>query len=181
VNAGVRHLAQPALDRQVRSLPIDDQAFLGQSAGKRNPEALPQITDEPLHLALGLRPIRRTQPQPETAMPGKVEKARMEAVSTATIAVPLHDNRPHVVVQHLVRHPAKGEKRVIVRLDQRLDPLVGDELDIGGAAPTQGRHKHRKPVAASPNDRPVDLHLLARPGLKTDDGSSSFLWLERGH
>ena len=58
-------------------------------AGERNPEALPQIADEPLHFALGLRPIWRAQPRLETTMPGKVEKARIEAVSTATMVVPL--------------------------------------------------------------------------------------------
>jgi hypothetical protein len=42
----VRHLGQPPLDRQVRRFTTDDQAFLGQSAGQRNPEACPQITDK---------------------------------------------------------------------------------------------------------------------------------------
>ena len=71
VNATVRYLTEPALDCQVGCLTIDDQAFLGQSARQRNPEALAQITDEPLHFALGLRPIRRAQPRPETTMPAK--------------------------------------------------------------------------------------------------------------
>ena len=92
----------------------------------------------------------------------------MEAVSAATIAVPLQDNRSHIVVEHLVRHAAKGEKGVLVGLDQRLDPLVGDELDIGGPAPAQRRDEYREPVAAAPNDRPVHLHLLAWAGLEPD-------------
>src|SRR5207247_6193334 len=119
-------------------------------------EALPQIADKPLHFALGLRPIWRTQPRLEATMPGKVEKARMEAVPTATIAMPFQHNRAHIVVEHLVRRPAEREKGVLMRLDQCLDPLVGDELDIGGPAPAQDRHKHRKPVTAASNDRPVD-------------------------
>jgi hypothetical protein len=110
-------------------------------------------------------------------MPGKVEKARMEAMSTATIAMPFQHNRAHIVVEHLVRRPAEREKGVLVRLDQGLDPLIGDELDIGGPAPAQGRHKHRKPITAAPNHRPVDLHLFARPGLKTDYRSGCFVRL----
>ena len=47
-------------------------------------------------------------------MPGKVEKARIEAVSTATIAVPLQDDHAHIVVEHLVRHVGEIENRVLV-------------------------------------------------------------------
>ena len=68
VNARVRDLAKPALNRQVGGLAIDDQTILSQPAGKRNPEALPQITNEPLDFAFGLGPIGRTQPWPETTM-----------------------------------------------------------------------------------------------------------------
>ncbi len=75
-------------------------------------------------------------------MPGKVEEAWIEAVSTHTIAMPLQHNRAHIVVQHLVRRTAKREKGVLVRLDQGLDPFVGDKLDAGGPAPSQGRDKH---------------------------------------
>ena len=102
-------------------------------------------------------------------MPGKVKKSRMEAVLAATIAVPLQDNRAHIVVQHFLWRPAKRQKGVLMCLDQGLDPLVGDKLHIGGPAPPQGRDKHREPIAAAPNDRPVDLHLFTPPGLETDD------------
>jgi hypothetical protein len=110
---------------------------------------------------------------------GEVEKAGMEAVSTATVAVPLDDDRAHIVVQHLARHAAKREERVLVRLDQRFDPLVGDELDIGGPAPAQRRHEHREPVCAAPDDRPVHLHLFARLGLEADDGRGRLLGPQR--
>jgi hypothetical protein len=40
VKASVRYLAQPAFDRQIGRLPVDNQTILGQSAGKRNPEAI---------------------------------------------------------------------------------------------------------------------------------------------
>src|SRR5438067_7459824 len=50
------------------------------------------------------------QPRLETTMPGKVEEAWIEPVSTHTIAMPLQDNRAHIVVQHIVRRAAKREK-----------------------------------------------------------------------
>jgi hypothetical protein len=60
-----------------------------------------------------------------------------------------------------LKRPAERHKRFLVRLDQHLHSLVLDKLDIRGAAPAQGRDKHREPVAAAPNNRPVDLHLFA--------------------
>ncbi len=50
--------------------------------------------------------------------------------------------------------------------DQRLEALVGDELEVGRPAPAQGRHEHREPVGPAPHHRPVDLHLLARRRLE---------------
>src|SRR5271166_3814919 len=105
----------------------------------------------------------------------KIEKPRMKTVPTTTIAVPLQHNRPHIVVQHLTRRAAKAEKGVLMRLDQGLDPLVEDKLDIGRSAPAQRRHKYRQPVAAAPNDRPVDLHLFAGSGLKANNRSCRLL------
>src|SRR5262249_58971500 len=102
-------------------------------------------------------------------MPSKVEKPRVKTVSAMAVTVSLQHNRAHVVVQHLARRPAERQKRVLVRLDHRFDPLITDKLDIGCAAPSQGRDKHRYPVAATPDNRPVDLHLFARCGLETDD------------
>ena len=114
-------------------------------------------------------------------MAGEVEKAGMETVSTATIAVPLQHDGAHVVVQHLARRAAERQKGVLVRLDQRLDPLVGDELDIGGPAPAERRDKYRKPVLAAPDDRPVDLHLFAWRGLEPDHRLGRLLRPQRRH
>jgi hypothetical protein len=82
-------------------------------------------------------------------MPGEVEKPGMKPVSAAAVAVALDHHGAHVVVQHLLLHAAKRQERVLVRRDQRLDPLVGDEFDISRAAPPQRRHKHQQPVAAA--------------------------------
>ena len=53
-------------------------------------------------------------------MAGEVEKAGMEAVPAAAIAVPLQHDGAHIVVQHLARRAAERQKGVLVRLDQRL-------------------------------------------------------------
>ena len=64
--------------------------------------------------------------------------------------------------------------------DQRLDPLVADELDIAArlqpsvATNTESRSAPRR------IDRPVHLHLLARRGLEADDRRRSRHRLERG-
>jgi hypothetical protein len=69
---------------------------------------------------------------------------RMKAVSAAAITVPLQHHRAHVVIQHLARRAAERQKGVLVRLNQRFDPLVADKLDISGPAPPQGRNKTPK-------------------------------------
>src|SRR5215469_9966350 len=92
----------------------------------------------------------------------------MKTVTTATVAVPLQHDGAHIVVEHLTRRAAECQKGILVRLDQRLNPLIGDELDIARPAPAQSGDKHRKPLAAAPNDCPVHLHLLAGLGLKPD-------------
>ena len=82
--------------------------------------------------------------------------------------MPLQNDRAHIVVQHLARRAAKRQKGVLVRLDQGFHPLVGDELDIGRAAPAEGGDKHRKPVLTAADHRPVYLQLLTPLGLKPD-------------
>jgi hypothetical protein len=110
------------------------------------------------------------EPRPEAAVPGEVEEAGVEAVQPAPVAVPLGHDGAHVVVQHLARHAAEGEEGVLVTRQQRLQPLVGDELGVGRAAPAQRRHEHRQPLRPAPDGRPVHLHLLAGRGLEARHG-----------
>jgi hypothetical protein len=119
---------------------------------------------------------QKTVPRLKATMPRKVEKARMKAMAAAAMAVPLQHHGAHIVVQHLARRAAECQKRVLVRLDRRFDPLVA--WRPGSIA---GRDKYRKPVAAAPDNRPVDLHLFARRGLESDERRRRPLRHERGH
>src|SRR5580698_4846945 len=122
VHTNIRHLTQPTPHRQIRRLAVDDQALLSQPARQRHVKALTQIADEPLHLAFGLRPVRCAQAQPEAAVTSKVKEAGMKAMPAAAVAMPLQHDGAHVVVQHLARYATEGEERVLMRLDQCLDP-----------------------------------------------------------
>ena len=53
------------------------------------------------------------------------------------VAIPRGHHRAHVVVEHLARDAAEEVKGALVATEQRLHPLVGDELDEGRPAPTQ--------------------------------------------
>src|SRR4051794_27072994 len=180
MNALVGHLAQPTSHRDVGAFAVDREPLLGQAAGQGNIEAAAQIADEALHLALGLGPVRLTQPGRKAAMAGKIEKAGMEAVLPAPVAVALGNNRAHIVVEDLTRNPAKSQKGVLVGGNQRLDPLVADKLNISRPTPTERRHEHRKPIGTAPDHRPVRLHLFARRGLEADDRRRSRHRLEGG-
>ncbi len=94
-------------------------------------------------------------------MAGEVETAGMKAVSTTTIAVPLQHHGAHVAAQHLARRAGERQKRILVRLDQRLDPLIGNELEVSRPAPAERRDEYQKPVIAASDNRPVHRHLLA--------------------
>ena len=58
----------------------------------------------------------------------------MEAMHANPISVPLDNDCLHVVVEDLDRYTPKGQERGLVAADQRLDPLIVAELDIGLAA-----------------------------------------------
>ena len=74
--------------------------------------------------------------QPKSGLPvaplGKLSIPSRIGASAAAIQ---HDGA-RVAVQHLAWHAAECQEGVAVRLDQGLNPLVGDELDKGGAAPS---------------------------------------------
>src|SRR6185312_3393210 len=127
-----------------------------------------QITDEALNLAFGLRPVRLAQARQESGVAGVIEESSMEAMDAAPIGVPLDHDRAHIVVEHLNRDPAKRHQGVLMNPDQRLDALVVTELDIGRSAPTHCRDEHLELVGATPNSRPVRLHLMTGLSLEPD-------------
>ena len=105
----------------------------------------------------------------------EVEEGAVVAMQPRAVAIPIGHHRPHVVVQHLARHAAEVVKRALVTAEQRLQPLIGDELNVSRPAPSQRRDEHRQPVRAAPDGREVDLHLAPWFGLEPNQR----LWL--GH
>lgn len=143
VHARVRDLAKPPRNCSIRRLFVGFQASLSHRRNKRNPEAALQIADEAFDLALRLRAIWLTQSWQESRVPRIIEEPRMEAMHANPISVPLDNDCLHVVVEDLDRYTPKGQERGLVAADQRLDPLVVAELDIGLAAPPQRRNEER--------------------------------------
>jgi hypothetical protein len=87
----------------------------------------------------------------------EVEKGAVVTRQPRSVAIAIGHHRPHVVVEHLARHPAEVVERALVAAERRLHPLVGDELDVAGAAPAKRRDEHREPIASAP-----DGHEFAR-------------------
>src|SRR6516164_6287263 len=143
VHARVRDLAKPPRNCSIRRVLVGFQASRSHRRNKRNPEAALQIADEAFYLAFRLRAIWLTQSRQESCVPRIIEESRMEAMHAKPISVPLDNDSFHVVVEDLDRHAPKGEERGLVTADQRLDPLVVAELDIGLAAPPKRRNEER--------------------------------------
>jgi len=53
-----------------------------------------------------------------------------------------------------------------------LQPLIGDEFDVGCSAPSERRDEHRQPVVPAPDSREVNLHLTPWVGLERRDGGT---------
>jgi len=61
----------------------------------------------------------------------EVEEGAVIAMQPRPVAIPIAYHRAHVVVQHLARNPAEEVKRALMTAEQRLQPLIGYEFDIG--------------------------------------------------
>src|SRR5260221_12596622 len=89
----------------------------------------------------------------------KVEEAAVIGMHPRSVAIPIGHYRAHVVVQHLARNPAEEVKRSLVTAEQRLQPLIGDELDVRRPTPSQGGDEHHQPIAPAPDGPEISLHL----------------------
>jgi len=85
------------------------------------------------------------------------------------------------VVQNAFGHPAKCLEGMLVASHQRLHFHVGDELDVAGAAESQGCAEGMQGVGALPELHPVHLQLLAGFGLETHHRVGRRLRFERAH
>ena len=105
---------------------------------------------------------------------GEVAEPWLQPMLARAIGVATDHHRAHVVVQHLVRRAAEERKRRLVAGHQRLQPLVGDELNIGHPAVTQHSNEHRQRIRAAAHNSPVDLHLPTRRGLEPNNRVGHF-------
>ena len=175
----VGDLAQPGSDSRVGRIAIDLESFGTELAGQRHVKARAQVADEALDLALGLGPIGPAQPRHEAVMMREVEEGAVIAMQPRPVAIPIGHHRAHVVVQHLARNPAEEVKGALMAAEQRLQPLIGDELDVGRPAPSQRRDEHREPVAPAPDGREVSLHLAPWFGLEPNQRLRLGHWSQR--
>ena len=105
--------------------------------------SIPAFARTSFAFCCAIRAAQTAQTRQKTGMTGIVEKAGMEAAPACAIGVPFQNHRLHIIVQHLVRHAAKGRKGVLMTLDESLEALVLAKLDISCPAPTQRCHKDR--------------------------------------
>ncbi len=77
---------------------------------------------------------RLTQARQKAGVARIIKEPGMEPVNAPAIGVPLDDNRSHVVLENLARYAAESQKCILVAPDQRLDPFIVAEFDIGGPA-----------------------------------------------
>ena len=69
----------------------------------------------------------------------EVEEGAVVTMQPWAVLIAIGHDRAHVVVQHFARHPAEEVERTLVATEQRLQPLIGYELDVARPAPAQRR------------------------------------------
>ena len=165
VEALVGHLANPrvGLPRpvlEIRPLPAQDEAPL-------------HVLDPGLDLAFGAGPIQPAEPRDHAVVAGEVPEHRVPLDMRAVGVAAQHDGLG-IVVDDLFGEAAKLVEGVLVTADQRLEPLIGSELDV--QAPRVPEHHHEGLGAApplgegEPGGGPVDLGLTARSRLEPHRG-----------
>ena len=157
----VGDLAHPPVEMRLQRRPADEGM-----AG--NGVAL-DVADAALVLALGAGPIRRASVRMEAPIAGEGVQTIVET-HLAGGRVMVIDQRPRIVEQDLLRHPAKALERALHAVEPGRLPLVPEGPDKRPSRVAQGRHKqvHPHPLAADRHRDPakVDLQLLARRRLK---------------
>jgi predicted nucleic acid-binding Zn ribbon protein len=89
----------------------------------------------------------------------EVEEGAVIAMQPRPVAIPIGHHRAHVVVQHFARNSTEEVEGALVAPEQRLQPAIGDELDVSRPAPAQRRDLHRQQIAPAPDGREASLHL----------------------
>ena len=149
---------QPPRRLLVQILVVDERASVE--------EVLPEVADRPLHLALGLRPVRPARARHEAPVRREAQELRVQHQFPAADAVVRQHHRAHLVEQQFRRNPAEARERALQPVDQHRHRLPPVE-----AQPQQARvaqHYHQS-VAPPPRQRErpeVHLPLTARRRLE---------------
>ena len=130
----------------------------------RGEEAVAQVLDRALHLALLVAAVRRARHRREVIVPGALEDLRVEA---DVLADAFDDDALEVVVEDPPRHAAEPLECQGVAAQERLEGLVEREARVHRARPRQHQHEARqRPRRGADLDlaevAPVHLRLLAR-------------------
>src|SRR5690606_27837257 len=103
-------LVQPAADVGVGGWHIQGEPRHLERGRQRRDEALFEIAVKALDLALGLGPVRPAHLGPKAVFVGQGGKRRVPAVLTLAIGIARGDDRPCVVKERLLGHPAEVGK-----------------------------------------------------------------------
>jgi len=129
----------------------------------------PPVADAALVLALGPGPVRRARPHPKAPVPRESVQPRVHDHLPARRIV-VQDQRPRVVEQHLLGHPAETPERLLHAGEPVLLALTLEGPHAQPPRVAQRRHEQRDPAELAADLHPplaeVDLQLLARARLE---------------
>ena len=151
--------------------------------GAAGEEAVAQVADGALNLALVFRARDRAKAWLDAHVPAQLEEHWVEA---HRVAAPLEHDDLGVVEEPLARDPAESSRGAHERPSERMHGEVEDEL--APQRPRVREHEHKEPqrsLAAGHGDlanvRPVDLRLFAGERLGAEVYLAARLRPDRGH
>jgi hypothetical protein len=157
VHPRIRDLAGPGLEMRFHLRPGGKAP-----AGDRVPL---DIGDAALVLALGARAIRRTSPDPETAVPGKCMQPWMQH-HLAAGRIMMQNQCLAIVEQNFPRHAAEGAERALQSVEPTVLPLMSIRPHMQPTRVAEGCDEEkdfdRNTIDLNPALAEVDLQLLAR-------------------
>ena len=133
-------------------------------------EALPQVADGALDLALGLRAVGAAGADPEAPVGGEAQELGVFEEPAAAGAAVLEDDGLELVEEQLARARRRSTAKAASRpVDQGAHRLAGVELQP--QEPRVAEHEQQGEALApgQPHLREVHLALQARGGLEADD------------
>ena len=117
VDAWVRDGVEPVAELRVEIIEVAERAA--------EEEVLADVSERPLHFALGFGPIGSTGTRLEAVVPCEVEEATV--VNDQAVGILADHRRLHAVVENFLRNPADRFERRNVTAQDGLQVLVDDE------------------------------------------------------